>query len=763
MTTLPGWFKKPFRFFSSSIRRKIIIPYALLTLVLAALGVFVVVRLVAGSFEARLKNQLREVAQVVSDEIVNNERTRLEVERVATGTVGVAEAIVNRDADLLQTLISPIIANARKIDSIIVVDTQATELIRFQRQGTGPNVFVETTPDSGLQLTDWDAVREVLNDPTGAKSAQLAFDPVLGEYIVYTIGPVRTTDGTLGAVLVGTYLRNELVALQNIALAQLTLFDSGGKVLLTTFPLDSSQLEETFAFFDSERYQQVVTNENVTLLDQVSVVGQSFNTGGDVFVREQGYRLAYAPFNLRDKTYGVYAVALPTTFITDATNQSRNILILIFSVGVVTVFGVGYFVSRLISQPILRLVHTAQAISAGDLDQRTGLSGEDEIGILANTFDGMTDELQRLLNIQEEEASKLNAILNSIADGVLVLDMDENVAIMNPAAGKILAEMEHNFLQKSLQAIGVSEVAESDANQQFDTLLDYLSGFQFRETHRFEAGQKMFSALSAPVVSPDNKHLGAVVVLRDITREHESEKLKDDFITSVSHELRTPLTAIRGYNDLLKMTARDQLDERQMEFVNIIGDNVDDLMEIIQQMLDLSQIDAGNLGIDCEPLDLTRLVKDEAASWVDKMEERDMIFVTNFPADAVWVEGDHGRLSRVLHNLIKNAHNYTLPGGRVAVNVSQNNGTVQVDVQDTGVGISEANQRFLFTKFFRAIHEEHTYEVSGAGLGLYTSKAIIEAHNGEMWMTSELNRGSTFSFSLATIVPSDYEATVSIN
>lgn len=710
-----------------------------------------VVWLVGRSFNERLENQLKEAAQVVSDEIVNSERVRLEIERVVGSTIGVAEAIIDRDTDSLSELIQPVIANAQRIDSIIIVDTQAKELIRFHRQGTGPNVFVETTPNSGLDLSGWPVLREVLADPDGGKSVQLVRDPETNELIIYTIGPVRTNEGTIGAALIGTYLSKELGNLRNLALAQITLFDENGAVLASTFPLDHEQLSAAFSFFDSQRYREVLQNDKVTLLDQTTISEQGAD--GDVNISDRGYRLAYAPFRLRGQVYGIYAVALPTAFVTDAIGQSRNLLVIIFSAGVLTVFLIGYVVSRRISQPILQLVKTAEEISAGNLDQRTGLNRSDEIGILASTFDKMTAQLQHLLKVQEEEASKLNAILNSIADGVVVQDMQGNIVIMNPAAEQILAVMEHNYLRRSLQAVGEMEPVEllQTGGQGGSSLLGYLSGFAFKETHRFEAGQKMFSALSAPVVSADNSELGAVVVLRDITREYESEKLKDDFITSMSHELRTPLTAIKGYNDLLRLTGAGQLEARQIEFIDTIGSNVDDLLEIIQQMLDLSQIDAGNLGIDREPVDLTELIQDEAATWEEKMNERDMVFVTNLPAEVIWVEGDHVRLTRVMHNLIKNAHNYTLPGGRVAVNVSHANGAVQVDVEDTGVGISVTNQRFLFTRFFRAIHEEHTFEISGAGLGLYTSKAIVEAHGGKMWMESELNHGSTFSFSLATI------------
>jgi signal transduction histidine kinase len=130
------------------------------------------------------------------------------------------------------------------------------------------------------------------------------------------------------------------------------------------------------------------------------------------------------------------------------------------------------------------------------------------------------------------------------------------------------------------------------------------------------------------------------------------------------------------------------------------------------------------------------------------MEERQIDFSVELPSQPTWILGDQTRLTRVIHNLIKNAWQYTLPGGKVAVMVHRNGEQVQTDVSDTGVGIAPEDQRYLFTRFVRAIHAEHSFELSGAGLGLYTSRAIVEAHGGKLWMNSQLNKGSTFSFTL---------------
>ncbi|MCB0164943.1 MAG: HAMP domain-containing protein, partial [Anaerolineae bacterium] len=729
-----------------------IIPYAVLTVILAAMGIFIVTRLVANSFEDRLKNQLLEAGRVVSDEVVNRERFRLEIERAVVSTIGVPEAIVERDVKTLESLISPIIANSKGIDSIVIVDTQSHEMIRFHRDQDG---FVVTTPDKGLDYSSWPIIQQIMANPNGQKEAQLATDPATGKLIVYTIGPVVSNDGVVGAALVGTYLDKELQILQSLALAQLVLFDDTGQVIASTFGLDEAENRDVFGVFTPERYRDVLaTSQSVTLLDEVEVSDNQTPDATNVTIRGRNYRLAYAPYILRGRVNGVFAVALATNFITETTGQSRAVLIIIFSLAGLLVFGVGYGISRLITQPILQLARTARSIAAGNLEQQTGVKGDDEVGELAGTFDTMTAELRRLLKIQEEEASKLNAILDSIADGVIVQDLDGEIIITNPAAEKILGRM--TDINRVAFKAGNKTIKQLDDKADMPLLVKRFTGLEFQDTDRVEVGQQVLSTSSALVVTPEGKQLGHVIVLRDITREVESEKLKDEFITSISHELKTPLTAIKGYNSLLKMMLdmkppEGQFGERQLSIVNTMDKELTDLDNLIQAMLDLSQIDAGELGVDREPLDLLALINEEIQKWSIKLEERDLKLITHLPDEPVWVAGDHNRLARVLHNLIKNAHDYTLPGGDVEVLVTRKNGKAQVHIKDTGVGITSEDQRFLYTRFFRAIHDESTYEVSGAGLGLYTSKAIVEAHDGEMWMKSEVDQGSTFSFALPVI------------
>ncbi|MCB0208745.1 MAG: HAMP domain-containing protein [Anaerolineae bacterium] len=750
-----GWSRTVVHYFASSISKKIIIPYAVLTVLLAAMGIFIVTRLVATSFEDRLKNQLLEAGRVVSDEVVDRERFRLEIERAVVNTIGVPDAVVDRDYQQLEALIFPIIANSKGIDSIVILDTQSKEMLRFHRD---PDGFVITTPERNLNYSEWPTVHQIMANPQGQKEAQLARDPATDELIIYTIGPIEDSHGVVGAALVGTYLDKEIQTLQGLALAQLVLFNKSGEVMASTFGLSEKENKEVFSVFTSDRYQEVVSsNEEVTLLDEVAVGDSQTPSSTRVSIRDRNYRLAYAPFILRGRVYGVFAVALTTNFITDTTGQSQLLLVTIFTIGGLAVFGVGYTISRVISRPILQLARTARSIAEGDLEQQTGVQGDDEVGVLAATFDRMTGELRRLLKKQEEEASKLNAILNSITDGVLVQGIDGEVLVTNPAAQKTLEKLKEDNVRIVITRNN-KIIKQLPSNIDVKPFLKQITSPEFEDFDRIEIGRQVLNRLRAPVITSDSKKLGIVVVLRDITREVESEKLKDEFITSISHELKTPLTAIKGYNSLLKMMLEmkppeDKMGQRQMSIVNTMDKELTDLDNLIQAMLDLSQIDAGELGVDREPLDLTQLIQEEVQNWTDKLEERELTLNSHLPSEPIWVAGDHNRLTRVLHNLMKNAYDYTLPGGDVEIQVIRKNGKAQVHVIDTGVGIAKEQQRYLYTRFFRAIHDESTFEVSGAGLGLYTSKAIVEAHDGEMWMESQINKGSTFSFAIPVIDP----------
>jgi signal transduction histidine kinase len=356
----------------------------------------------------------------------------------------------------------------------------------------------------------------------------------------------------------------------------------------------------------------------------------------------------------------------------------------------------------------------------------------------------MTETLARSNRQLLEKASELEAIVESIADGVLVLDADDQIVTMNAAAQHLLADMAYDFasgplreLTASLAADGGEEAAQNGSGAPEPA----------QQPRRYQIGNRILSALAAPVQTPQEEKVGTVVVLRDITREAEAEHLKDAFITSISHELRTPLTVIKVYADLMQSGANGELDERQRRFIQNINKGSQQLEHHINQLINLSEIQAGTINMDKERLDFGELVNNVADHWRERLEQKELSLTLDRPQESVWINADAGHLSWAIDNLLSNALNYTPAGGRVSLHVLAEQDNVRLLIADSGIGIATADQPHLFDRFFRAASEVN-YTVHGVGLGLYISRAIVEMHGGHISVESESGVGSTFTIAL---------------
>jgi signal transduction histidine kinase len=228
----------------------------------------------------------------------------------------------------------------------------------------------------------------------------------------------------------------------------------------------------------------------------------------------------------------------------------------------------------------------------------------------------------------------------------------------------------------------------------------------------------------------------------------ETNRLKTEFVSMVSHELRTPLTSIQGYAELL--LEDNQIAEAHCESLTIVKKNSDRLLGLINDLLDLSRIEAGRLDLHRTSLDLARLIPEVAGSLrplIDAKRQQLRLELGD-ALPAVWADAD--RVTQILTNLISNAHKYTLVEGSITVAAQRDDGFVRVDVSDTGIGLSPADQAQLFTKFFRA-HDRLPQAVGGTGLGLVITRLLVELHGGRITVLSAPGHGSTFSFSLPVL------------
>lgn len=728
-----------------SIRLKIITPYLLLTFIVMAAGVYGVVTLVAGSLDERLNNHLVEAGVVVSDTLVRQELKHQETARTLAYTKGFAAALAAQDRGQVREIAEPI-ANNENLENLIILDREGDPLLHLVQQN-GALVEVHKPFDA----RDVWIMHELLTagDPDAPSQRGLGQHPIQARYYYFSAFPIAREGELVGVVTVGTSLDTFLPMFKSTSLADVTLYFEGGQAIASTFaagmgPTETQGLLAQLSI-PSATYKLRQARPELTALENITI--------GD-----RAYRVAMGPLQVGSDSLAVFSVALPTDFIFTASRTSRDTYLGIIALAAVAVILVGYVIARRITRPVQQLVRASQAVAEGDLARRTGVQSNDEIGVLAETFDQMTERLaertnalRESLRVQRETASRMRSILSSIGDGVLMEDQDGTIEPLNQAAEHMLAQMAANFTFAPLQELNVPEQALLD---------DAVENPWLVESRRFQVGDSVFTAHSAAVRTDEDERLGTVIVLRDVTAEVEADQLKDAFVEHVSHELRTPLTVIKGYSSLLLATAGAALNDQQRLFLQTIVTNTESLVSMINALLDFSEMEAtGKLGLRTQPLDIGALVAEVTEDWLAPMADKDLAFEVTIAPELPPINGDEARLRLALLNLVRNAWEYTEAGG-VRVRVSVEDGAargraqVVITVQDTGVGISPEDQRHIFSRFYRAMKVREN-ERRGLGLGLYVTKAIVDAHGGEIMLESEEGVGSTFSVTLPAIVEAD--------
>jgi signal transduction histidine kinase len=379
-----------------SIRFKVILPYLLLTLIVAVTGAYVVTRLVASSLEERLSNQLLESGRVVSDLMVKQEYKHIESARVIAFTRGLGDAL--RDGDVAQlTLLAKPAVGGTNIESMMVFDQKGLEKLHLIKQSNGMLSDVsQLNRISPFAMVD-DLLAE--NNPDSPPKRVLALDPVDGRYYYFTTLPIVSGADVVGAVVVGTSVNTIMPALKNTSLADVVIYDPSGQAIATTL---MSQGTEANLFLrtisiPATTYQQVVQQDKSVTGDNLSVDGR-------------WYKVARGPLKISGDRLAVYAVILPLDFVVESSSTNRVNYTILYSIAMFGVIVIGYIVARLIVNPISTLVRASRAIANGDLTQRTQIKTRDEIGVLSNTFDEMTEHLQQ----RTVELERTNRILEQM-------------------------------------------------------------------------------------------------------------------------------------------------------------------------------------------------------------------------------------------------------------------------------------------------------------------------------------------------------------
>jgi len=359
-----------------------------------------------------------------------------------------------------------------------------------------------------------------------------------------------------------------------------------------------------------------------------------------------------------------------------------------------------------------------------------------------------TLELEEVIRQVSNEKRKTDRIIDEITDGVIVIDVTGKLLLINPAAQMLLGN------KRQAISTDVSEVAHIPHLQE---IFQNPAEAATKEVEVYDpnlTSHRVLKTTAVPLKDERGDLLGKVAVLHDITSFKEVDRLKSEFISHVSHELRTPLTSIKGYIDNLRDGIAGALKEKQANYLDRMSKSADHLVRLINDLLDVSRIESGKMAMNLTTLSLRDLIEEAINNLRPIAAEKQLdVIVKTFAVDSR-IRGDHAKLGQVITNLLDNAIKFTPPGGRITITLQQDEQFLKTSIKDTGIGIPAEKQSRIFERFYR-IEQASSSNGKGTGLGLYIAKNLLEMHGAKIRVTSEVGKGSEFSFILPALAGGD--------
>lgn len=398
-----------------------------------------------------------------------------------------------------------------------------------------------------------------------------------------------------------------------------------------------------------------------------------------------------------------------------------------------------------------------------------GLYKEDEINILYTIMNQASTAVSKLENILSQEKGKLNSMVESMADGVLMVDIRNRLLVINPAAKEMLYI---DKPQPSMLDVLDSLSSKIDIRTKIE---ESLRTGKLATINKLQIDNKFLNILISPVKDGEDKPMGAVVLFHDITQETAIEKMREDFTSMMVHELRSPLTGIKSIANLLKEEKIKNEQKKYQEFIELIVSNSASMLDLVNDLLDVAKLEAGKFQVLKKETDLNNVIKIRIESFEALANDSKLTLESKVEPGIPLMQLDENKIGQVLNNLLSNAIKFTKQG-KIVVSAFQlkrgkdlletvtkmgmiwlgikpgikfDDDRIVVAVTDTGSGIPEDQINKLFNKFTQ-LEESAASEKKGTGLGLVISKGIVEAHGGKISVFSELGKGSTFFFSLPT-------------
>ena len=444
---------------------------------------------------------------------------------------------------------------------------------------------------------------------------------------------------------------------------------------------------------------------------------------------------------------GICRVALPMAAVNTAIGKLRQMALIASVAGLILVIVFSVFSTGAITKPIEKLTQVTQSLAAGNINSRVPVDSSNELGQLSHNFNLMADRIQEQIDTISEEHRRSETILKNMGEGVLLVNGASEITYANPTAISML-ELPDDYIGKAL--IEINRIPELQA---------LLKKAEQTETIAFAEIQlgNLREPEAEVTVVPVSAGQEYVIVIHDVTKERQLERIRADFVANVSHELRTPLTTIRGYAETLlgENSVRTKTGE---QFIVKILNHSARLTSLVSDLLELSRLELGEVELKRSPCDLNTFHAPILDVFEPLLEESGLVLKWEVPEKFPRVNVDRQLFMQIFVNLIDNAIKYTPDGGAIIVSaeICSGEGTegaeigseeILLRVEDTGIGIPMESQSRVFERFYR-VDEGRAREMGGTGLGLAIAKHIVLSHNGRIWLESTLGQGSVFYIAL---------------
>ncbi len=378
------------------------------------------------------------------------------------------------------------------------------------------------------------------------------------------------------------------------------------------------------------------------------------------------------------------------------------------------------------------MLHLAQ----GNLDYR--LQPGNEPKELIDAFNQTATTLRNIIEELSEERNKLSAILDTMADGVVVIEADGRIELMNRAGEDILnANAKTAVGSRFMEAVRDHEIRDV-ISRALQTKQPQRGDIELLQRRRY------LVAIAAPLTQEETS--GVLLTLHDLTPIRQVETTRREFVSNVSHELRTPIASIRAMVETLQ---RGAMEDRQVagDFMERINRDIVRMNDIVSELLELSLLESGQMKLDVSSIDLIPFLEEIKQEYQVEAEAKKIRLRVEEDSHRLRVLGDRGKVRQILANLLDNALKATPQGGEIGLSAEVQNSSTRINVRDTGAGIAQEHLPHIFERFYKV---DRSRRDGGTGLGLSIVKHLVQAQNGEVWVESREGEGSTFSFTLPT-------------